>query len=98
VDEQPVPLTEEVGEEQVASDKKSQTKESKFRGTVTKCSKGPTGKWYFYFQNGQVWQQRDDDRLRFKDCNFDVTISKDFFGYKMQIEGESGKTRIARVK
>ena len=35
----------------------------------------------------------DDD-----ECEFVATVKKDFFGYKMQIEGDKNKIRISRLK
>lgn len=66
--------------------------------TVTRCGENPDGRYVFYFSNGQVWKQSKDDRVYFRDCNFDVTITKDFFGYKMQQEGEKRRIRIKRLK
>jgi hypothetical protein len=91
----PAPLSDKVGEEQLESE---DVEEGPVRGTLTDCRKGPTGKWYFYFDNGQVWEQRDSDRVHPRDCNFAVTISKDFFGYKMEMPDSDNKIRVARVK
>ena len=66
--------------------------------TVTRCSESADGRYVFYFSNGQVWKQSKNDRVHFGDCNFDVTITKDFFGYKMQQEGENRRIRIKRLK
>ena len=66
--------------------------------TVTRCGENADGRYVFYFSNGQVWKQSKNDRVYFRDCNFDVTITKDFFGYKMQQEGEKRRIRIKRVK
>ncbi|MBT8090786.1 MAG: type VI secretion protein [Gammaproteobacteria bacterium] len=68
------------------------------RATVTGCKKDARKKYMFFFENGQVWRQSSDKRVYFKDCNFDVTISKDFFGYKMQKDGDKGRIRISRIK
>jgi len=68
------------------------------RATVTKCRQGGNKKYYFYLENGQVWKQSDRKRLKYEDCNFDVTIIKDFFGSKMQQDGEDRRIRITRVK
>ena len=92
---QPAPLSDAVGEEQLET---KDAIEGPVRGMLTGCRKGPTGKWYFYFDNGQVWEQRDSDRLRFKECDFEVTIRKDFFGYKMEMPDSDNKVRVARVK
>lgn len=66
--------------------------------TVTRCSERSDGRKLFYFDNGQVWRQSKNERLHFRDCNFNVTITKDFFGYKMQRDGEKRSIRIKRVK
>lgn len=68
-----------------------------FAGVVTSCKKGAYGKYYFYFDNGQIWKQSGAERLRFRECRFNVTIAKDFGGYVMRIEGRKGRVRIARV-
>ena len=68
------------------------------RATVTGCKKDAREKYMFFFENGQVWRQSSDKRVYFKNCNFDVTISRDFFGYKMQADGDKGRIRISRVK
>jgi hypothetical protein len=73
-------------------------KEEPLRLLLTDCQKGPTSKWYFYFDNGQVWKQRDNDRFSIKDCNGEVAISKDFFGYKIEFQTTENKIRAARVK
>ena len=92
---QPAPLSDAVGEEQIET---KDVKEGPVRGRLTECRQGPSGKWYFYFDNGQVWEQRDSDRLRLKECDFEVTIRKDFFGYKMEMPDSRNKIRIGRVK
>jgi len=66
--------------------------------TVTSCSERSDGRYVFHFDNGQVWRQSKNERLHFRDCNFNVTITKDFFGYKMQRDGEKRRIRIKRVK
>ena len=69
------------------------------RGRVVSCQLDVNDKYYFSFDNGQVWRQTDSKRYRLKDeCQFVVTITKDFFGYKMQIDGEKAKIRIKRVR
>jgi len=69
-----------------------------YRGLVTSCKKGSDGRWYFFFESGQVWKQSNKSRRRFKECYYSVTITRDGFGYKMQIDGESSKIRIARKR
>ena len=95
---EPNPLTEEVGQEQLDSKDKPDQELEAFAGRVTDCRQNADGKWYFYFANGQVWKERNSGRQRFKDCDFSVTITKDVFGYKMQIDGEGKRIRIGRVR
>ena len=69
-----------------------------FEGRVVECKKDSANKYYFYFDNGQVWKQRANARIPPGKCDFNVTITEDTFGYKMQIEGETKKIRIGRVR
>ena len=68
------------------------------KGHVSGCHKEKRGKYRFYFDNGQIWQQKDDRKVPWRECDFDVTIEKDVFGYKMRPEGEKRSIRIARIK
>ena len=97
-EKEPTPLTEEVGQEQLDSKDKPHQEPEAFAGRVTDCRQNADGKWYFYFANGQVWKERNSGRQRFKDCDFEATITKDVFGYKMQVDGEGKKIRIGRVR
>tara|TARA_B110000091_G_C13739051_1_gene442477 strand:- start:113 stop:610 length:498 start_codon:yes stop_codon:yes gene_type:complete len=66
---------------------------------VMKCIKsGGSNKYHFYLEGGQVWKQTSDKRLGFKDCNFGVSIIKDYFGYKMQLEDSKKKFRVKRIR
>ena len=91
-----VPLTHDIGDGDLKRRKSEEPKT--IRAQVTKCQLGATGKYYFYFDNGQVWRQTDDRRQEYVDCDFSVTIKKDMFGYKMQPEIEGRPIRIKRIK
>jgi hypothetical protein len=65
---------------------------------VIRCEQGPDGKYFFFFSNGQVWKQVKAGRERYKECDFNVTITRDWFGYKMLREGEQRRIRISLVK
>lgn len=65
-------------------------------GHIQSCEKGVDGRWYFQFDNGQVWRQSNSDRRKFRNCDIDATISKDNFGYILEIDGDSGKIRVQR--
>ena len=69
-----------------------------FAAKVTRCEQAYDGKHYFFFDNGQVWKQVKADRERYRDCNFAVTVTRDWFGYKMQRDGRERRVRISRVK
>ena len=68
------------------------------RGLITSCNEGRDGKWYFYFDNGQVWKQVNALKLHYKECNFTATITRDGFGYKMQIDSKKRKIRVSRKR
>ena len=67
-------------------------------GQVTSCGEDQRGRYRFYFDNGQIWQQNDNKRVRWQECDFAVTIEKDFFGYKLQPKGDSKSIRVTRIK
>ena len=97
-EKEPNPLTEEVGQDQLASTDRRDQEPEAFAGRVTDCRQNADSRWYFYFANGQVWKESNSGRQRFKDCDFSVTITKDAFGYKMQIDGDGKKIRIGRIR
>lgn len=72
--------------------------EIRIRGRVISCRKDATRKFLFYFDNGQIWRQKDNTNIRWRDCEFDVTITKDVFGYKMVADNEGRQVRISRLK
>lgn len=92
-----VELNDDVGSETLDRQDNEQNKEV-ITGTVVECRQDALNDTYFYFDNGQVWKQKTDSRMKFDDCNFDVTITRDFFGYKMQLVGETRRIRISRVR
>ena len=75
----------------------SETEET-FTAEVTRCDKGQDGRYYFFFSSGQVWKQVKAGSKRYKDCSFTVTVTRDFFGYKMQRDSEERPVRISLVK
>ena len=98
VDDQPefVPLSDDVG--LAAHERDDDGKQTAIRARVTRCKEGATGKYFFYFENGQVWQETNQGRRDFDDCDFYVTITRDTFGYRLSPEGETYRVRITRVK
>ena len=94
----PAPISEDYGAEQLSTDNPDRKVERPVLVKVTSCRRDDRRKYYFYLENGQVWRQNDDDRLRFKECNFNATIIRDGFGYKLQVEGQKRRTRVKRVQ
>jgi len=84
-----------LGQEQVGVKK---SEELELQARVVRCQKDGFRRYFFYFENGQVWKQKSDRRLSYKECDFNITITKDVFGYKMLPEGETRRIRISRVK
>ena len=67
-----------------------------YSAKVTSCKQGHHGDWYFYFDDGQVWKEVSTRSRRYKECDFDVTVTKDRFGYKMRIDTLDKTIRVRR--
>ena len=89
---------DEFGSERINKKEEQDEEESEVLAHVTRCVKDSRKRFHFYLEGGQVWKQVSDKKLWFRECDFDVTISKDFFGYKMQVVGEKSKIRVSRVR
>lgn len=68
-----------------------------YEGNVVSCKASQDKKWFYFFENGQVWKQVDNRKIRHKKCKFPATIRKDGFGY-MMFFGNNQKVRISRKK
>jgi hypothetical protein len=68
------------------------------RGHVRSCQEASDKRWFFVLDSGEVWKQSGGRARRFKDCDFDVTIRRDIFGYKMEIDGDDKTVRVRRQK
>ncbi|MDH3336378.1 MAG: hypothetical protein OER22_05305 [Gammaproteobacteria bacterium] len=66
--------------------------------TVVRCGVANNRKFYFYFENGQVWQYLGNKKLRYRNCNAQAKLVEDGIGFKLQLDGESGQPRVKRVK
>jgi hypothetical protein len=62
------------------------------------CQRDKQGEYTFRFDNDEVWRQVGSHRYRLSGCEFSATISRDFFGYRMHIEGDDKKMRVKRVR
>lgn len=92
----PVVLDDSIGKESVDDGKEKER--TLISGHVSSCREDRSGKYRFYFDNGQIWLQKDNKRVPWRECDFDVTLEKDFFGYKMLPDGEDRTIRISRIK
>jgi len=68
------------------------------QGKVTSCKKAVDGKWFFTFENGQIWKQVGSSRRYYRNCDFLVKIKKDGIGYKLQVDGDKRIVRIKRYR
>ena len=66
--------------------------------TVTRCGKANNRKWYFYFDNGQVWKYIGSRTLRYRSCNTPAKLVEDGFGFTLQMDGDKAKLRVDRVR
>lgn len=66
--------------------------------TVSRCGEANNRKFYFYFDNGQVWKYVGGRKLRIRDCSKQATLQEDRFGYTLQLDGDSRSMRVERVK
>jgi hypothetical protein len=64
--------------------------------TVVRCQEN-NYKFYFYLDNGQVWQHIGSKRLRYKSCNSPAKLSQDGLGFRLEMEGEPS-LRVKRVR
>ncbi len=93
----PVPLTDEVGKERI--EPKHADEREKYASRVESCQESiQSGQTYFTLENGQVWKQSNYRRLNFRNCEFDIEISKGTLGYNMYIPSKDRSVRVARVK
>jgi nucleoid-associated protein YgaU len=88
------PLTDDIGAWNIRT---ANNAKRPIRATVTRCFRNARDDYFFHFENGQIWKYKGNRRLRYKECSFDVTITRDGFGYKMQPIGEDRTLRISRV-
>ena len=91
------PLTDDIGKERL--EPKDPDEQPRYASHVTSCKESiKSGQYFFTMENGQVWKQSNYRRLGFKNCDFDVEISKGTFGYQMYIPSKDRSVRVARVR
>jgi hypothetical protein len=85
-------LTDDVGLPKSADDYKP------IPVTVVRCGQSNNRKWYFYFDNGQVWQYLGVRALRYRDCNTPGVLIEDGMGFALQMDADKAKLRVKRVR
>ena len=93
---QSVGITDDVGREQLDGGEDAEA--AAYHVRVTSCQKNSSGRVFFFFENGQIWKQTDYSRIRYRECDFDVILTRDSFGYKMKVVGKKSSYRVSRVK
>lgn len=66
--------------------------------TVSRCGEATNFKFYFYLDNGQVWRYIGGGKLRLRSCDGAAFLVEDRFGYTLQLDGDSARLRVKRVK
>lgn len=89
-------LTDAIGGGKYARD--AGVPKEQFQGVLKSCKKSVDNRWFYIFENGQVWKQVKHKRIRHKSCASNATLTKDGFGYIMRIEGEERKVRVRRQR
>ena len=66
---------------------------------VTKVVWSPRKQFAVYLDNGQIWMQKDSQRVRLPEGEFEVTIEKGALGsYRMLVPGKKSFVRVVRYK
>ena len=76
---------------------KSEDDLNTIHATVVRCGEANNHRFYFYFDNGQVWKYLGGKKLRYRTCKFPATLTEDSFGFALRIDGKSS-LRVRRVK
>ena len=66
--------------------------------SFSRCGEANNRKFYFYFDNGQIWKYVGGRKLRIRDCSKPATLREDRFGFTLQLDGDSRSMRVERVK
>lgn len=95
-DDQPKPLSDDVGKGAVSGEEAPRTI---YAATVTRCEHvRRRNQFFFFLENGQVWEMSNFRRPIVGECRFDVTIEQDFFGFRMDIPSKGASFRVSRVR
>lgn len=85
-------LTEDVGLPKAIRD------DQVILATVSRCGEANNRRFYFYFDNGQIWKYVGGRKLRIRDCSKPATLREDRFGFTLQLDGDARSMRVERVK
>jgi hypothetical protein len=67
------------------------------QANVVRCGEANNRKYYFYLDNGQIWEFLGRSNPRYRSCNSPVTVTEDGMGFSLQMEGDSSH-RVRRYK
>ncbi len=67
-------------------------------GVLMSCEKNAEGKYLFYLENGQIWKQVSQQKERYHDCDWSITIHRDLFGYHMKRSDDDRSIRVRRLR
>ena len=91
--EEYAPLTADVGAESLDG----ADKDKPVRGHVTSCRKDSFNDYFFYFDNGQVWKQRNAGGWS-SEVPFEAEIKKGLMSSFFLVNEGGKSTRVKRVK
>jgi hypothetical protein len=66
--------------------------------TVSRCGEAANFNFYFYLDNGQVWRYTGAKQLRYRSCDGVAILVEDRLGFTLQMEGDSARLRVKRIK
>ena len=64
---------------------------------VVRCGEASSRKYYFYLDNGQVWEYLGNRNMRYRSCDSPATITEDGMGFALQMDGDVSH-RVRRAK
>lgn len=66
--------------------------------TISSCGEATNFKFYFYFDNGQVWRYIGGKKLRYRSCDGPAILVEDRLGFALQLNGDGAWLRVKRIK
>ena len=94
-----LPLDDSVGKGQVDEDADDDEGRPTYTARLVRCGDSSTGRiQLFYLENGQVWRQRNSGGMKVRECDVDIEITRDMFGFRLVIPSQNRSIRVARVR